>query len=101
METHQYLQVYTAVPDPLTPYSYQEPMDSRLRSKIVCHTHGVGRDWYTHEVIDANSQHTEEGHQEEIVKKGRDRSAHNLNVDIMIVVHHILTLKNNEYVKFL
>lgn len=34
------------------------------------------------------------------MKNGRDRSAHNLNVDIMIVVFHILTLKNNEYVKF-
>lgn len=35
------------------------------------------------------------------MKNGRDRSAHNLNVDIMIVVYRILTLKNNEYVMFL
>lgn len=68
---------------PLTPYSYQEPLDSRFRYKIVCHTHGVGRDRYTHEVIDAHPHHTEEGHQEEIVKNGRDHSTHNLNVDML------------------
>lgn len=47
-----------------TPYYQQKPADSGFRLEIVCHIHGVIRDSYAHEVIDAHPEHTEEGHQE-------------------------------------
>lgn len=55
-------------------------MDSGLRFKVVCYIHGVVRDSYTHEVIDAHPQHTEKGHQEKVVKCGRYSNTHTLKL---------------------
>lgn len=59
-----------------TPYYQQKPADSGFRLEIVCHIHGVIRDSYAHEVIDAHPEHTEEGHQEKVVNDGRYCDTH-------------------------
>lgn len=61
-----------------TPYYQQKPADSGFRLEIVCHIHGVIRDCYTHEVIDAYPQHTEEGDQEKVVDQDRDSNTQSL-----------------------
>lgn len=59
-----------------TPYDQQKPADSGFRLEIVCHIHGVIRDSYAHEVIDAHPEHTEEVHQEKVVNDGRYCDTH-------------------------
>lgn len=65
-----------------TPYDQQKPADSGFRLEIVCHIHGVIRDSYAHEVIDAHPEHTEEVHQEKVVNDGRYCDTHILKKKI-------------------